>query len=154
MSFIDWYEFGLFDIFAWIKKNLTDSQCVNNHSIWLSSTNTDIFSNLTQIYKIFCFTCWYRGRWNAGATSPRFRGRGFAPNQMGQQIRGRGGPPFFRGGSRAGAPRFPNSNNFDPNWNAPPMYGNSHMGFGNQQGDQNSGSFHQVRIFKWNSYQL
>lgn len=86
-----------------------------------------------------------RGRWNAGATSPRFRGRGFQQNQMGQQMRGRGGgPQFFRGGNRAGAPRFPNSGNFDPNWNGPPMYGNSHMGFGNQQGDQQNAPFHQV----------
>lgn len=87
----------------------------------------------------------YSGRWNPGTTSPRFRGRGFAPNQMGQQIR-RGGPQFYgpRGGSRAGAPRFPNSGNFDPNWNSPPMYGNSHMGYGNMQNDQNSASFHQV----------
>lgn len=94
----------------------------------------------------FIFSVWFffRGRWNAGATSPRFRGRGgFAPNQMGQQIRGRGGAQYFRGG-RGGA-RFPNSGNFDQNWNAPPMYGNSHMGFGNQQGDQQNAPFHQVR---------
>lgn len=64
---------------------------------------------------------------------------------MGQQIR-RGGPQFYRGGSRAGAPRFPNSGGFDPNWNSPPMYGNSHMGYGNIQSDQNSASFHQVRL--------
>lgn len=70
-----------------------------------------------------------RGRWNAGATSPRFRGRGFAPNQMCQPIR-RGGSQFYRG---RGNPRFPNSGNFDQNWNGPPMYGSSHMGFGNQQ---------------------
>lgn len=64
----------------------------------------------------FKFKSIYRGRWNAGAISPRFRGRGFAPNQMCQPIR-RGNPQFFRGG-RAAAPR-----NFqDPNWNAPPMY--------------------------------
>ncbi|XP_055310123.1 transcription elongation regulator 1 isoform X2 [Sitodiplosis mosellana] len=92
----------------------------------------------------------FRGRWNAGATSPRFRGRGgFGPNQMGQQIRGRGGPQYFRGG-RGGA-RFPNSGNFDPNWNGPPMYGNSHMGFGNQQGnqqgDQQNAPFHQRNNF-------
>lgn len=62
---------------------------------------------------------------------------------MGQQIRGRGGAQYFRGG-RGGA-RFPNSGNFDPNWNGPPMYGNSHMGFGNQQGDQQNAPFHQVR---------
>lgn len=90
-----------------------------------------------------------RGRWNAGATSPRFRGRGgFASNQMGQPTRGRGGQQFFRGGrGGAGAQRFPNSGNFDQqNWNAPPMYGNSHMGFGNQQGgdQQNQAPFHQV----------
>lgn len=87
----------------------------------------------------------YSGRWNPGTTSPRFRGRGFAPNQMGQQIR-RGGPQFYRGGSRAGAPRFPNSGNFDPNWNSPPMYGNSHMNYGNMQNDQNNASFHQVSL--------
>lgn len=58
----------------------------------------------------------HRGRWNAGAISPRFRGRGFAPNQMCQPRRGN--PQFFRGG-RAAPPR-----NFqDQNWNAaPPMY--------------------------------
>lgn len=85
----------------------------------------------------------FRGRWNAGGTSPRFRGRGFTPNQMGQQSR-RGGPQLFRGGNRGGAPRFPNTSNFDPNWNAPPLYGNSHMGFGNIQSDQNNVQFHQV----------
>lgn len=88
----------------------------------------------------------FRGRWNAGGgTSPRFRGRGgFASNQMGgQPPRGRGGPPFFRGGRGAAAPRFPNSGNFDQNWNAPPMYGNSHIGFGNQQGEQQNAPFHQ-----------
>lgn len=69
---------------------------------------------------------------------------------MGQQIRGRGGSQFFRGGGGrgAGAPRFPNSGNFDPNWNGPPMYGNSHMGFGNQQGDQTNAQFHQVCLLK------
>lgn len=87
-----------------------------------------------------------RGRWNSGGTSPRFRGRGGFGNQMGQPPRGRGGPPFFRGGrgGGGGAPRFPNSGNFDQNWNGPPMYGNSHMGFGNQQGDQQNPPFHQV----------
>lgn len=72
-----------------------------------------------------------RGRWNAGPTSPRFRGRGgFMPNQMGPR---RGGPPFFRGGRGGGPPRFPNSGNFDGNWNGPQGYGAGNMGYSNQQ---------------------
>lgn len=106
------------------------------------------FDEMSHVFNETYYLNYSRGRWNAGATSPRFRGRGFAQNQMGQQ-RGRGGPQFFRGGGRggggSGAPRFQNSGNFDPNWNGPPMYGNSHMGFGNQQGDQSNSQFHQVR---------
>lgn len=45
----------------------------------------------------------------------------------------RGGPQFFRGGRGGGPPRFPNSGNFDANWNGPQGYGAGNMGYGGQQ---------------------
>lgn len=48
-------------------------------------------------------------------------------------MRGRGGPPFFRG--RGGNARFGGPPNFDPNWGPPPNMGNHYGGgpFGSPQ---------------------
>lgn len=84
-----------------------------------------------QMFIFVFFFAYSRGRWNAGPTSPRFRGRGgFMPNQMGPR---RGGPQFFRTGRGGGPPRFPNAGNFEANWNAPQSFNTGNAGFNNQQ---------------------
>lgn len=79
-----------------------------------------------------------------GATSPRFRGRGFGPahslsSPPVRGNRGGGNPNFFRGsrgGPTGGQTRF-NNPNFDQSWGPPPMFGAPPpMAFGNQQQQQ------------------
>lgn len=59
-------------------------------------------------------------------------------------MRGRGGPPFFRGGRGGGGPpgRFQGPGNFDQNWGPPPGH------FGQGGGGPMVSLLHLLYIFK------